>query len=94
MTYPVIVRWCYGYQSYLVLNENPRELLRHPGFQQQYSVRPWLGSTTPEEAREEWAEMLGEDLDNYLITDSDHREYCQECHCWDEIKMWPERPEE
>jgi hypothetical protein len=94
MTHPVIVRWWYGYHCYLVLDDNPRELLRHVGFQEEYSVRPWLGSMSPEEAREEWAEMLGEDLENYLITDSDHREYCHECTCWDGIKMWPERPQE
>jgi hypothetical protein len=92
MTYPVIIRRHYGYQSYLVLDDNPRELLRHPHFQEQYSVHPWLGSTDPDEAREEWAEMLGEELDNYLIVDSEHREYCQDCSCWDEIKRWPERP--
>jgi hypothetical protein len=38
--------------------------------------------------------MLGEDLDNYLLTDSEHREYCQESRCWDDIRMWPPRPKD
>lgn len=91
MTCPIIIRRHDGFQSYLVLDANPRELLHHPGFQEEYSVRPWLGSLDPMDAREEWAEMLGEDPDNYLITDSDQRDYCLDRPCWDNIKMWPER---
>jgi hypothetical protein len=91
MAYPVIIRRHDAFQSYLVLDDNPREFLRHPGFQEEYSVRPWLGSLDPMDAREEWAEMLGEDLDNYIVTDSDHHEYCTGRTCWDDIQMWPER---
>lgn len=91
MTCPIIIRRHDGFQSYLVLDDNPRELLHHPGFHEEYSVRPWLGSLDPMDAREEWAEMLAEDPDNYNITDSEHREYCAERTCWDGIKMWPER---
>ncbi len=90
MAYPVIVRRHDGFQSYLLLDDNPRELLRHPGFQEEYSIRPWLGSLDPMDAREEWAEMLSEDPDNFLITDSDYREYCADRTYWDNIRMWPE----
>ncbi len=61
-------------------------------FVEQYSVRPWLGSLDPDDAREEWAEMLGEDPDNYIITDADNRDYCEERSSWDHRKMWPPRP--
>ncbi len=88
MAYPVIIRLHDGSHSYLVLDE----LLHHPGFQEEYSVRPWLGSVDPDDAQEEWAEMLGEDPDHYLITDSEHREFCQDRTCWDKIPMWPKRP--
>jgi len=91
MAYPIIIRRHEGFQSYLVLDDNPRELLRHVGFVDQFSVRPWLGSRDPLDALEEWAEMLAEDPDNYVSTDADHREYCLECSCWDHCKMWPER---
>lgn len=91
MAYPVIIRSHDGCQSYLVLDENPRELLHHWGFQEQYSVRPWLGSVDPDEAREEWAEMLAEDLDNYLVADDEQKDYSQDRSCWDQCKMWPER---
>lgn len=91
MTYPIIIRRHDGCQSYLVLDDNPRELLRHPGFQEEFSVRPWLGSTDPDAAREEWAEMLGEDPDNYIITDDQQQDYCSDRPCWDGIRMWPER---
>jgi hypothetical protein len=70
-------------QSYLVLDENPRELLRHPGFQEEYSIRSWLGSTDPVKAREEWSEMLAEDLEFYVIVDEDNWEYRQELSQWD-----------
>jgi hypothetical protein len=92
MVYPVIIRRHGGAQSYLVLDDNPRELLCHPGFQEEYSVRPWLGSTDPEDAREEWAEMLDEDPTNYIIADSEQRDYCLDRPCWDEVQMWPPRP--
>ncbi len=83
MPYPVIIRRHFGVQSYLVLDQNPRELLRHPGFDQEFSVRPWLGSVDPVDALEEWAEMLAEDQENYLITDESNRQYLQERHLWD-----------
>ncbi len=83
MTYPVIVRRHLGCQSYLVLDANPRELLRHPGFNQEFSIRIWLGSTDPVEAMEEWAEMLAEDLENYFITDENNWEYVSERRFWD-----------
>ena len=92
MVCPVIIRHHEGVQSYLVLDDNPRELLRHVGFDEPYSVRPWLGSGDPEDAREEWAEMLGENPDCYLITDEDHQVYRLERPHWDHCKMWPPRP--
>ena len=55
-------------------------------------MRPWLGSLDPHDAREEWAEMLAEDPDNYLVTDADHQDYCLERSDWDHCKMWPPRP--
>src|SRR3974377_748828 len=82
MAYPVIIRNIFGYLSYLVLDDHPRELLRHPGFQEEYSIRPWLGSTDPDDAREEWAEMLAEDLDGYRIVDSDNRDDCCDLSSW------------
>jgi hypothetical protein len=93
MAYPIIIRHHDGVQSYLVLDDNPRELLRHVGFNDPLSVRPWFGSVDPMDAREEWAEMLAEDPDNYLIADSDHNLYRTEYSSWDHVKMWPERPE-
>lgn len=86
MAYPVIIRNTYGHLSYLVLDNHPRELLRHPGFQEEFSIRPWLGSTDPVDAREEWAEMLAEDLDYYRIVDSDNQEYCHDLPCWDHCR--------
>lgn len=91
MACPIIIRRHEGFQSYLVLDDNPRELLRHVGFTDQFSVRPWLGSLDPHDAIEEWAEMLAEDPDNYMATDADHRDYCLERSGWDHCKMWPER---
>jgi hypothetical protein len=91
MACPIIIRRHDGVQSYLVLDDNPRELLRHAGFADQYSVRPWLGSRDPQNALEEWADMLAEDQDNYMATDADHRDYSLECSSWDHCKMWPER---
>jgi hypothetical protein len=91
MACPIIIRYHEGVQSYLVLDDNPRELLRHVGFADQYSVRPWLGSRDPHDAMEEWAEMLAEDQENYMVTDADHRDYCLECSDWGQYKMWPER---
>ena len=83
MAYPVIIRRYMGVQCYLVLDDNPRELLRYPGFQEEYSVRPWLGSTDPEDAREEWAEMLAEEIEFYVIVDEDNWEYRQDLPQWD-----------
>lgn len=83
MPFAVIIRRHFGCQSYLVLDHHPRELLRHPGFDQEFSVRPWLGSVDPVEALEEWAEMLAEDQENYLITDQDNWQYAQDRHLWD-----------
>jgi hypothetical protein len=91
MACSIIIRHHDGVQSYLVLDDNPRELLRHVGFVKQFSVRPWLGSLDPQDAREEWVEMLAEDPDNYLIADSDHNVYRLERSFWDDVKMWPER---
>jgi hypothetical protein len=92
MTCAIIIRHHDGVQSYLVLDDNPRELLRHVGFNEPFSVRPWLGSEDPDSARKEWAEMLAEDPDNYLIADENHQVYCLECSFWDNIEMWPKRP--
>jgi hypothetical protein len=89
MACPIIIRRHDGVQSYLVLDDNPRELLRHVGFAEPFSIRPWLGSVDPEEAREDWAAMLAEDPDNYIVTDADHRDYCLECSSWDHLKIWP-----
>jgi hypothetical protein len=92
MAYPIIVRGHEGVHSYLVLDDNPRELLHHVGFNESYSVRPWLGSTDPVSALEEWAEMLAEDPLSYFITDSENQDYRLECSAWKHVKMWPERP--
>jgi|UniRef100_A0A7C5AKR1 hypothetical protein len=83
MACPVIIRNNFGHLSYLVLDDQPRELLRHPGFKEEFSVRPWLGSTDPVEAREQWAEMLAEDLEWYTISDSDNETYRLDLHYWD-----------
>ena len=92
MAYPIIIRYHDGVQSYLVLDDNPRELLRHVGFAEPFSIRPWLGSVDPEDARAEWAEMLAEGPDNYLIADEDNQVYRLEVSDWDHSKMWPPRP--
>jgi hypothetical protein len=87
MACPIIIRRHDGIQSYLVLDpKNPRELLRHWGFQDEFEIRSWLGSLDPVDAMEEWCEMLAEDPDNYSITDAENREYCLDRSCWDEIK--------
>jgi len=83
MAYPVIIRRHDGVQSYLVLDDQPRELLFHVGFKEQYSVRPWLGSIDAVDAMEEWCEMLAEDPLNYAITDEDNLDYCQDKHQWE-----------
>jgi hypothetical protein len=74
---PVIIRRHDAVQSYLVLGENPRELLRHAGFADEFEVRPWCGSLDPLDALEEWAETMGEDSDTglYLVTDEDNWEF-------------------
>jgi hypothetical protein len=92
MACPIIIRRHEGFQSYLVLDDNPRELLCHVGFADQFSVRPWLGSRDPQDALEEWAEMLAEDPDNYLIADENNQGYSSERSDWDHCKMWPPRP--
>ncbi len=83
MACAIIIRRHDGIQSYLVLDENPRELLRHWGFPVEFTMRPWLGSTDPVDAMEEWAEMLAEDLEAYFITDEENLEYCAERSYWD-----------
>ncbi len=75
-----------------MLDDNPRELLRHVGFAEPFSIRPWLWSVDPENARVDWAEMLAEDPDNYLIADEDHPVYCLERSDWYHCTMWPPRP--
>ena len=82
MAHPVIIRRHDGSQSYLVLDDHPRELLFHWGFQEAYSVRRWLGSVDPVDAMEEWCEMLAEDPLNYQIADETNWEYCQDLHNW------------
>ncbi len=86
MPFPVIIRRHDGFQSYLVLDDNPRELLFHWGFKEQYSVRRWLGDLDAVDAMEQWAEMLAEDPENYSITDKENWEYCRDCHLWDECQ--------
>jgi hypothetical protein len=87
MAFPVIIRGHEGVQSYLVMDDRPRELLRHTGFAEPYSVRPWLGSLDPVDAMEEWAEMLAEDLDNYLIADDETRDFLLDRSSWDHLKL-------
>jgi hypothetical protein len=86
MAFPIIIRNNFGHLSYLVLDVHPHELLRHPGFQEEFSIRLWLGSTDPVDAREEWAEMLDENIDCYLISDSDNWEYIHDLPCWEHCK--------
>lgn len=86
MAFPVIIRRHGDTQSYLVLDDHPRELLRHPGFSEEYSIRRWLGSVDPADAREEWSEMLAEEIDFYVVTDSDNWEYCHDQACWDHCR--------
>lgn len=86
MAVPVIIRRHDGFRSYLVLeDENPRELLFHYGFEEAYSVRPWLGSLDPVDALEEWAEMLAEDPLDYTISDENNWEYRQDLHKWADL---------
>jgi hypothetical protein len=92
MACPIIIRFHDGVQSYLVLDDNPRELLRQVGFDEPYSIRPWLGRTEPDEAREDWAEMLAEDPGNYVIADEEYQAYRLDRSEWDHCKMWPPRP--
>jgi hypothetical protein len=87
MAHPIIIRRHDGFQSYLVLDpKDPRELLRHWGFQDEFEIRIWLGSLDPHDAKEEWCEMLAEELDNYSIADEENRDYCLDRSCWDELK--------
>ncbi|MBM4273695.1 MAG: hypothetical protein FJ134_04415 [Deltaproteobacteria bacterium] len=90
MACAIIIRFHDGFQSYLVLDENnPRELLRHWGFQEEFSARPWLGSLDPMDALEEWSEMLAEDPLNYQIADENHQVFRVERSCWDHVDIWP-----
>jgi hypothetical protein len=93
MAYAIIIRTHGGIHSFLVLDDDPRELLRHWGFKEEFSVRPWLGSLDPVDALEEWAEMLAEDAGNYLIADDEHRLYILERDMWKHCHMWPKRPD-
>lgn len=87
MALPIVIRRHDGFQSYLHLDpEKPRELLRHWGFQFEFSVRPWLGSLDPVDAMEEWCEMLAEDLENYCVADEENPDFCAERSYWDAIK--------
>jgi hypothetical protein len=72
MACAIIVRRHNGVQSYLVLDANPREMLCHVGFVKEFSIRTWGWSLAPDEAQEELAEMMGEDLfdGTYQIVDS------------------------
>jgi len=91
MACAIVIRYHDGFQSYLVLDEdNPRELLRHWGFKEEFSARPWLGSLDPVDALEEWAEMLGEDPLNYQIADENNQVFSLERSFWDGVRVWPE----
>lgn len=91
MACAVIIRLHDGFQSYLVLDvDDPREMLRHWGFPEEFSIRPWVGSLNIVKARDAWSEMLGEDPENYIITDEENRTYCLERSFWDHCKKWPE----
>ncbi len=84
MACPVIIRRHDGFQSYLVLDAaNPRELLRHWGFKDEFEIRPWLGSLDPVDAMEEWCLMLAEDPECYSITDEENRDYCLDRSFWE-----------
>jgi hypothetical protein len=80
----IIIRRHDGVQSYLVLGPSPQELLRHPGFQDEFEVRPWLGSLDPVDALEEWAATMGEDPDTgiYVTTDENNWEYSLDRSSW------------
>jgi hypothetical protein len=87
MALPIVIRRHDGFQSYLLLDpDNPRELLRHWGFKEEFSVRPWAGSLDPLDALEEWCEMLAEDQDNYSIADAENPGFRLDRPFWDEIK--------
>ncbi|MBW1917572.1 MAG: hypothetical protein JRI57_06065 [Deltaproteobacteria bacterium] len=90
MSHPVIIRRHDGVQSYLVLDDYPRELLRHRGFQAEFEIRRWYGSTDVWDALEQWAEMMGESpLDDiYLIITDEHLDYTTDKSLWDECS-WP-----
>lgn len=74
--------------SYLVLDGNPREYLRHVGFQEEFEIRLWRGSHDPDDAVEEWAEMMGEDssMGDYLISDSDNWTYQTDICLWEKCR--------
>ncbi|MBM4285900.1 MAG: hypothetical protein FJ128_11740 [Deltaproteobacteria bacterium] len=87
MTTSIVIRRHDGFQSYLVLDDNPRELLRHWGFPEEFSMRRWLGSLDPMDAMEEWAEMLAEDLENYSIADDTQVLFVQERRFWEHLHL-------
>jgi hypothetical protein len=84
MVCAIIVRRHDGVQSYLILDDNPREMLRHVGFVKEFSLRTWRGSVEPDEAQEEWAEMMGEDPFEgaYQIIDSNNWEFTTDKLLW------------
>ena len=84
MACEVIVRRHDGVQSYLILDDNPREMLRHVGFSKEFSIRTWRGSVKSDEALEEWVEMMGEDLfdGTYQIIDSNNWEFITDKPLW------------
>lgn len=89
MAFAVIIRRHDGVQSYLVLDDNPRELLRHVGFLEEFSVRTWEGSLEPDEALEDWATMMGEEpfTGNYGITDSENWEFVTDAPFWTKCRQ-------
>jgi hypothetical protein len=86
MSCAIIVRRHNSVQSYLILDDNPREMLRHVGFTKEFSIRTWRGSLAPDEAQEEWAEMMGEDPfdGTYQIIDSNNWEFVTDLPLWAE----------
>jgi hypothetical protein len=60
-------------------------MLRHVGFIKEFSIRTWRGSSEPDEAQEEWAELMGEDPfdDAYGIIDSNNWAFCTDLPLWD-----------
>ena len=93
MACPIIIRRHEGVQSYLVLDDNPRELLRHVGFTEPVfraalAGLPWTPRTPGRNGPKCWRRTRT----TIMITDADHRDYCLERSDWDHCKMWPPRP--